>query len=159
MDPIAISHVRLRDIVPDDLPRIYEFNLDPDANRLAGTIPRSAAAFKTNWENTLADSNVVAKAISVGDVLAGYISCFQRDGIHSVGYWVGKNFWGQGIASRALVLLLNEVTIRPLHAQAATSNRASLRVLQKCGFVIRSAQVESADDRYLECEVAFLVLE
>lgn len=71
MDPIAISHVRLRDIVPDDLPRMYEFNLDPDANRLAGTIPRSAAAFKANWENVLADSNVVAKAISVGDVLAG----------------------------------------------------------------------------------------
>ena len=159
MDAIAISHVRLRDIEPDDLPRMYEFNLDPDANRLAGTIPRSIDAFKANWENALADSNVVAKAISVGDVLAGYISCFKRDGIHSVGYWVGKNFWGQGIASRALELLLNEVRIRPLHAQVATSNRASLRVLQKHGFVIQRVQLEPADDRYLECEVAFLVLE
>ncbi len=159
MDPTVISRVRLRDIVPDDLPRMYEFNLDPDANRLAGTIPRSADAFKANWESALADSNVVAKAISVGDLLTGYISCFKRDDSYSVGYWVGKNFWGQGIASRALELLLNEVTIRPLYAQVATSNWASLRVLQKHGFVIQRVQIEPADDRYLECEVAFLVLE
>ncbi len=159
MDPIVISRVRLRDIALNDLPRMYEFNLDPEANRLAATIPRSAEAFVSHWENALADSNVVAKAISVGDLLAGYISCFKRDGFHSVGYWVAKHFWGQGIASKAPELLLNEVTIRPLHAHAATSNRASLRVLQKCGFMVRSVQVSPGDDRYLECEEAFLVLE
>ncbi len=159
MNPIVTNHVRLRDIVLDDLPRMYEFNLDPEANRLAGTIPRSAHAFNAHWESALADPIVVSRAIAVGDVLAGYISCFQRDGIHSVGYWVRREFWGQGVASRALELLLNEVTIRPLHAQAATSNRASLRVLQKHGFVVQCVQVEPADDRYLECEVAFLVLE
>ena len=159
MEPIVISHVRLRDIVQDDLPRMYEFNLDPDANRLAATMPRSAEAFEAHWENALADSNVVAKAISVGDLLAGHISCFKHDDFHSVGYWVGRDFWGQGIASRALELLLNQVTIRPLHARVATSNRASLRVLQKCGFVVRSVQVSPADDRNLECEEAFLILE
>lgn len=159
MDPIVINRVHLRDIAPDDLPLMYEFNLDSEANRLAGTIPRSAAVFKAHWENTLADSSVVAKAIAAGDVLAGYINCFQRDGIYSVGYWIGKSFWGQGIASRALELLLNEVPIRPLHAQVATDNQASLRVLQKHGFVIRSTQVEPADDRYLAGEVASLVLE
>jgi RimJ/RimL family protein N-acetyltransferase len=158
MKPAVISHVRLRDIEQDDLPRIYEFNLDPDANRLAVTIPRSADAFAAHWEEVLADPHVVAKAISVSNVLAGYISCFKQDGFDAVGYWMGKEFWGLGIASRALELLLKEVPIRPLHARVATSNRASLRVLQKCGFVVQCVQVSPADDRFLECEEAFLVL-
>jgi RimJ/RimL family protein N-acetyltransferase len=158
MEPIVVSHVRLRDIEQDDLPRMYEFNLDPDANRLAGTIPRSADAFRAHWENVLADPNVIVKAISVADVLAGHISCFKLDGFDAVGYWVSKDFWGKGIASRALELLLEEVPVRPLHARVATSNRASLRVLQKCGFVVQSVQVSPADDRFLECEEAFLIL-
>lgn len=159
MDPIITNRVYLRDIAQDDLPRMYEFNLDPEANRIAATIPRSAEAFEAHWKNALADGDVVARAISVGDLLVGYISCFKRDGFHSVGYWVGQEFWGQGIASRALELLLDEVAIRPLHAHVATSNQASLRVLQRYGFVVQSVQVAPADDRYLECEEAFLVLE
>jgi RimJ/RimL family protein N-acetyltransferase len=138
---------------------MYQFNRDPAANRLAATIPRSAAEFAAHWDKVLADRNIVAKAISVDDQLAGYISCFQHDGCHFVGYWIGQEFWGQGIASRALELLLNQVTIRPLYAQAATGNQASLRVLQKCGFVVRSVQVAPADGRNLECEEALLVLE
>lgn len=159
MDPVVISRVRLREIAQDDLPGIYEFNLDPDANRLAATLPRSAEDFQAHWKTVLADSNVVARAIVVGDRLAGSISCFQREGLHYVGYWVSQDFWGQGVASKALELLLNEVSSRPLHAQVATSNRASLRVLEKCGFVVRSVRISPADDRYLECEEALLVLQ
>ena len=66
--------------------------------------------------------------------------------------------WGMGIASRALHLLLGEVTKRPLVATAATSNGASLRVLQKCGFVVERVQLSPATDRYPECEEAVLVL-
>ena len=40
----------------------------------------------------------------------------------------------------------------------ATSNAASLRVLQKCGFVIERVQLSPASDRYPECEEALLVL-
>lgn len=159
MDPIDIDQVSLRDLRQDDLPRLLEFNLDPEANRLAATIARDANAFEANWKKALGDPNVVAKAICVGDVLAGSICCFERDGSRSVGYWLSRDFWGRGIASRALELLLREVTFRPLHAQVASSNRASLRVLEKCGFVIRSVHMSPATDRYLECEEALLVLE
>lgn len=158
MEPIIISSVRLREIEQDDLPRMYEFNLDSDANRLAGTIPRSADTFVAHWENVLADPNDIVKAISVADVLVGYICCFKLDGFDLVGYWVSRDFWGTGIATRALELFLKEVPIRPLHARVATGNRASLRVLQKCGFMVQSVQVLPANDRYLEGEEAFLIL-
>jgi RimJ/RimL family protein N-acetyltransferase len=149
----------LRNVERDDLPRIYEFQLDPESNQVAVTIPRSAEAFAAHWENILRDPNIAPKAILVGDVLAGCISCFKMDGVDSVGYWLGKEFWGEGIASRALELLLIEVAIRPLHARVATSNCASLRVLEKCGFVVERVQISPADDRYPECEEAFLVLQ
>jgi hypothetical protein len=63
-----------------------------------------------------------------------------------------------GVASRALRLLLEEVTRRPLVATAANSNGASLRVLQKCGFVVERVCLSPASDRYPECEEAILVL-
>jgi RimJ/RimL family protein N-acetyltransferase len=138
---------------------MYAFNLEPEANRLAATKARSAEAFATHWEKVLADRNILAKSIWAGDLAAGTISCFRRDGLPYVGYWLGKAFWGQGIASRALALLLEEVAIRPLYARAATSNGASLRVLEKCGFVVRRVQFSPADERNLECEEALLVLE
>lgn len=86
------------------------------------------------------------------------LAVVPRDGLDHVGYWVAKDFWGNGIASRALELLLKEIRSRPLHARVATSNRGSLRVLQKCGFVLQSVQASPADDRYRECEEAVLVL-
>ena len=125
---------------------------------MAMTNPRSADSFEIHWEKALADPDVTAKVISVRNVLAGCISCFKSDGLDSVGYWIGREFWGQGIASRALELLLEQVSVRPLHARVATGNRASLRVLQKCGFVVQSVQMSPADVRYQECEEAFLVL-
>jgi RimJ/RimL family protein N-acetyltransferase len=54
-----------------------------------------------------------------------------------VSYWLGRPFWGRGIASRALALFLELVQERPLFARAAKDNIASVRVLQKSGFIIK----------------------
>ena len=158
MQQTRISNIRLRDVTHDDLPRIYVMQLDLESNRLAVTIPRSAVAFDALWSNVLRDPNITAKVILVGEVLVGHISCFKMDGLDSVGYWIDKVFWGKGIATQALELLLNEATARPLYAQVATSNVASLRVLQKCGFVVEQVHVAPASDRFPECEVAILFL-
>lgn len=91
--------------------------------------------------------------------LVGSISCFQRDGLNYVGYWIDCGYWGRGIAGRALALLLEEVTIRPLHARVATNNGASLRVLERCGFTIRERRFSPETDRFLACEEAILTLD
>ena len=41
--------VSLRNVERNDLPRIYEFQLDPESNRMAVTIPRSAEVFDAHW--------------------------------------------------------------------------------------------------------------
>ena len=150
--------VRLRPVQPGDLPRMYDMQLDPESNRMAVTIPRTGEVFDSHWAKVLDDPGNTARAVLVGEALVGYISCFPMDGQDHVGYWIDRAYWGMGIASRALHLLLREVAKRPLVATAATSNGASLRVLQKCGFVVEQVRLSPASDRYPECEEAVLVL-
>ena len=156
--PATSDCVRLRNVERGDLPRMYEMQLDPESNRMAGTIPRSVEAFEAHWAKVLRDPSVTAKAILLGEVLVGTVSCFTHEGQAHVGYWISREHWGQGIASRALELLLHEVATRPLYASAATNNTASLRVLQKCGFVVEQVQLSPATDRFSERQVAHLVL-
>ena len=159
-EEVAMSSrlVRLRMIERDDLPRLYQMQLDPESNRMAVTIPRSAEAFETHWADALRDPNVTAKAILLDEEMVGHVSCFPHEGRANVGYWIRREMWGQGIASRALELLLLAVNTRPLYARVATSNGASVRVLQKCRFVVERIYVSPASDRYPECEEAILVL-
>lgn len=152
------KRIRLRPVQPSDLPRIYELQLDPESNRMAVAIPRPREAFDSHWAKVLADPKITACVILVGEELVGTISCFPMDGQDHVGYWIDRAYWGMGIASKALHLLLQEVGKRPLVAAAATSNGASIRVLQKCGFEVEGVRLSPASDRFLECEEAVFVL-
>ena len=53
-----------------------------------------------------------------------------------MGYWIGRENWGTGVATRALSAFLDVVSIRPLYAVVATTNVASRRVVEKCGFSV-----------------------
>lgn len=154
----ADDRVRLRPIEPADLPRMFELQLDPESNRMAVTIPRTREAFDALWEKSLAEPAATARAILFDEAFVGYVSRFPADGQAHVGYWIDRAFWGMGVTSRALELLLSEVADRPLFATVATSNGASLRVLQKCGFVVERVYLSPATNRYPECEEALLVL-
>ncbi len=154
----TVDSVRLRAVQASDLPLMYELQIDVESNRMAVTIPRSRDAFDSLWAKSLNDPSHTVRAILVGDAFVGYISCFPQDGSDHVGYWIDRAFWGRGIASRALPLLLQEVTQRPLIATVATSNGASLRILQKCGFIVERIHISPASERYPECEEAVLVL-
>jgi RimJ/RimL family protein N-acetyltransferase len=137
---------------------MYELQLDPESNRMAFTIPRTREAFDLHWAKVLDDPGNTARAVLLDGQVVGYISCFPMDGQDHVGYWIDRAWWGRGIASRALHLLLQEVGKRPLVATAATGNGASLRVLQKCGFAVEEVRLSPASERYPECEEAVLVL-
>lgn len=125
---------------------------------MAAVMPRTEAEFYTHWTKILAERVAVAKAILANDLMVGSISCFRRDKTDFVGYWIAKEHWGKGFATRALALLLEEVSIRPLYAQVAKANVASLRVLERSGFEITGYRISPADGRLLECEEAQLRL-
>ncbi|HXT21016.1 MAG TPA: GNAT family N-acetyltransferase [Thermoanaerobaculia bacterium] len=139
--------VRLREVRVEDLPVLFAQQLEPEATRMAAFPSRDEAAFHAHWAKILGDSTLTTRAIEADGRVAGWIGAFDLDGERQVGYWVGKEFWGQGIASRALALLLAEEPFRPLHAHVAKHNVGSIRVLEKCGFeLLREARVEEGGE-------------
>ena len=128
--------VRLRDVTEADLPVLFEQQMDPEANRMAAFPARNREAFAAHWRQVLDDGAVLKKTILFDGRVAENILSFEQLGRTLVGYWVGKEYWGKGIATRALSEFLNHVTARPLYARVAKHNRASIRVLEKCGFRI-----------------------
>ena len=84
----------------------------------------------------LGDDTATKRTIVVDEQDVGNIGSWMSDE-RLVGYWIGREHWGKGIASRALSLFVADVeTRRPLHAHVARRNPASIRVLEKAGFVI-----------------------
>jgi RimJ/RimL family protein N-acetyltransferase len=119
----------LRDVVEGDLDAFYEQQREPEANRMALFPARDREAFDAHWQRVLADETVTKKTIVFEGQVAGNAGCWQQDGRRYVGYWLGRDFWGKGLATRALAELVDEVNARPLHAWVATSNVGSIRVL------------------------------
>jgi RimJ/RimL family protein N-acetyltransferase len=142
MDTPAPGEVRLRAVTDADLPILYEHQRDAGAAAMAGVPSRDRAAFDAHWARIRADPTGRERVIEVDGQVAGSLVCFIRDGVREVGYWIDRAYWGRGVASRALVLFLQEETTRPLHATALRSNLASLRVLEKAGFRVTGGDAE-----------------
>jgi len=134
--------VTLRDVVSDDIPVFFEYQLDPEAGEMASFPARSWDAFTTHWGRILDDDTTVNQTVLVGGRVAGNIASFLQDGEREVGYWLGREFWGRGIATQALAAFLTLEQRRPLYAHVVRHNTASRRVLEKCGFVLLAQEPE-----------------
>jgi RimJ/RimL family protein N-acetyltransferase len=128
--------VRLRDVAEADLPIFFEHQLDPVAARMADFPSREREPFMAHWAKILGDATIITQSILVEGQVAGNIVSWAEGDAREVGYWIGRPFWGQGVATAALVALLGHVTARPLRAHVAKHNIASRRVLEKCGFTL-----------------------
>jgi RimJ/RimL family protein N-acetyltransferase len=139
------DEVRLRNIEPDDLPVFYEQQLDVDATRMAAFPARDRAAFDAHWAtNILRNPTAVNRTILADGEVAGNIGSWCQDGVRLVSYWIGKEHWGKGVATRALAAFLQVVTERPLYAHVAMHNVGSIRVLEKCGFILEPTRASRA---------------
>lgn len=89
--------------------------------------------------NAATDNNF---AIDVEGELAGGIGLDPFGGekrlVAHIGYWLGRPFWGRGIATAACAALTNEALTRRDFVRLETAvyapNAASMRVLEKCGY-------------------------
>lgn len=141
-----MNEVRLRSVEPDDLPIFYEQQLDPAATRMAEFPARDRASFDAHWEqNILGNPAAITRTILVDGEVAGNIGSWPQDGVRFVGYWIGREYWGKGVATRALAEFLRLVTDRPLHAHVVKHNVGSIRVLEKCGFRVDERDETESD--------------
>jgi RimJ/RimL family protein N-acetyltransferase len=127
--------VTLRQVVEDDLPIFHRHQSDPVALAMAQVPARDEAAYLARWRGFLEDEAFGKRTVLADGALAGQVISFDRDGVRELGYWIGREFWGQGIARAAVQQYLAIERRRPLHAVVAEPNAASRRILASCGFV------------------------
>jgi RimJ/RimL family protein N-acetyltransferase len=159
---LSTQDLLLRDVVDDDLPLFFAFQLDPDANYMAAFIardPTDRAAFTTHWNKILLEPTNIIRTIVCDGQVVGSVSSYLMSGKPEVTYWIGRAHWGKGIATRALTAFLAQVNAtRPIYARVAKDNLGSRRVLEKCGFQVIGEAKGFANARGAEIEELHLEL-
>ncbi len=131
--------ISLREVYDSDLPVFWEQQSDQVAQKVAAVTRKfhyDRGLFEAHWAKVRANPTITARTVLADDVVAGYAALFGPAGERHVTYWIGRAYWGRGVASAALPALVDLENARPLHASAAADNAASIRVLEKSGFVI-----------------------
>jgi RimJ/RimL family protein N-acetyltransferase len=83
-------------------------------------------------------------AITVGDNVVGGIGLHMQEDVHrlsaEIGYWLGRPFWGRGIATAAVRAVTAHAfatfDLCRLYAMVFEWNPASRRVLEKAGYTL-----------------------
>jgi [ribosomal protein S5]-alanine N-acetyltransferase len=96
-------------------------------------------------------------AIEVDGEAAGGIGIHPQEGIMrknaELGYWLAEKYWGKGIVSGAIPKMIDlafaTYDITRLYARPFGNNKASHRVLEKCGFTLE-ARIEKNIFKYGE---------
>ena len=140
------SELILREVQEGDLATFFEQQLEPEAVQMAAVPSRTRAAFLLHWTKSMAVETSIFRTIIFHGEVAGHIVYWEDSGECKIGYWLGKGYWGKGIATAALSLFLGLVKVRPLYAHLAKHNIASRRVLENCGFTISGENIFSEAD-------------
>lgn len=133
------SEVLLREVKEEDIPIFFEQQLDAEGYYTTAFVSKNPAdkeAYIEGWMEIKDGEGFNAKTVVCGGQIAGYIIKYLRSDLTEIGYWLGEEFRGKGVATKALAEFLKIMTTRPLYARAAKDNVASIRLLEKRGFVM-----------------------
>jgi RimJ/RimL family protein N-acetyltransferase len=128
--------VTLRAANDADTEKLFAFQAEPEGSAMAIFPSRDREAFQAHQVKILADSTNVFRVIEADGVVVGSIGSWDAGDDRAVGYWLGRDHWGQGYATEALQAFLEVDRARPLTAYVAVQNVASRRVLEKVGFSV-----------------------
>jgi RimJ/RimL family protein N-acetyltransferase len=145
-----MAEITLRERIDADLATLFEFQADPEASAMAAFPSRDLPAFLEHEAKIEADPSTISRTIVAGGEVVGSIGSWQVEGERDVGFWIGRDHWGNGYATAALQAYLDIERHRPLHAHVADHNVGSRRVLEKCGFMFaHSVQEEDVLEHVL----------
>jgi RimJ/RimL family protein N-acetyltransferase len=137
--------VELRDYKPQDIELLVKhLNCERVTRYLTTRIPQPYTFNDAEWWINIGSKIGIVKAIDVRSQLVGTIGAtpgeFESQRSAEIGYWVAEEYWGKGIATEAINKIVNHIfqntEIVRLYAPVFSPNKASVRVLEKCGFKI-----------------------
>lgn len=142
------ERILLRSWREDDAATLYKYASDPEVGPHAGWPPHKSVEESLEIIRTLFGNEgmwaVVLKETLEPIGCVGYLPASAsnlkiKDDECEVGYWIGRPYWGQGICTEALRLVVEYCFrvkgFKVLWADYFPSNPASVRVQEKCGFL------------------------
>lgn len=83
------------------------------------------------------DFGIVVDGICIGCIGATFFrDIYQKN--CEIGYWIGYDYWNKGIMSQVVPAMIDYIfhnyDIAKIHAEVYAENKASCRLLEKCGF-------------------------
>ena len=147
--PIATERLTLRPLRPEDAESLHRLVNDWAVSRTLAAVPfpypreladewiastRSELATGTAWHLAITGED------SGSELLVGVVGLrrLSKSRAGRLGYWVGRRFWGHGVATEAAGKLarwaLANLDLDRLEANVATDNPASAAVLRRIGF-------------------------
>ncbi|MBN8930350.1 MAG: 8-oxo-dGTP diphosphatase MutT [Rhodospirillales bacterium] len=147
--PIATERLTLRPLRAGDAPALHRLINDWEVTRTLAVVPfpysrEDADAWIASARRDLDEGTAYHLAITghegEKETLVGAVGLRldRPDRIGRLGYWVGRRFWGHGVASEAAGRLVRwgfaNLAIDRIEAQVATDNPASAAVLRRIGF-------------------------
>lgn len=159
---IETRRLLLRNPGPQDIPAIARLANDHDIARMTKRMPHpfgqgDAQAFVTAvaGQDPARAATFVIEHEDHGPV--GVIGLFEdEDRVPEAGYWIGREFWGRGLATEALegalVWASRRWRRRALVAGHFADNPASGRVLEKAGFLY-TGETRKAFSRARKAEI------
>ena len=140
----------LRPLREDDLPALFEMQLDAESRRLAAFVSEASLdreAYLEKHRKFLLDDAITNFAVVLDGEVIGSAGTFPIEGDIELTYWIRKDVWGRGAGSAAVAALLRNVPVRPLHARVVEDNAGSIRVLERNGFVRIGSEDSFAEGR------------
>ena len=137
--------ITLREYTKTDLDRLVYLANNKNVSRyLVYTFPYPYTKQDAEWwiETGSKTEGSVTKVIEYQGEYVGSVGTTRQTGwkqhIAEIGYWIGEEYWDNGIATEALKVMTDltfaSTEIKKLIAPVLSPNKASIRVLQKCGY-------------------------
>lgn len=136
--------IELRDFEQRDIEVLVKLLNNKNVTQYLTTrIPQPYTTQDAEWWVNTGSKAGIAKAIDVDGKLAGVISItigdYENARSAEIGYWLGEDYWGEGIATKAVDKMTNYVfsnsEIVRLFARVFPPNKESMHVLEKCGYI------------------------
>lgn len=141
------DRILLRKWQESDADALFKYASDPDVGPRAGWPPHKSVEESREIIKTVFNTDtmwaIVLKETGEAIGCAGYLPAANSNlnipgDECEVGYWIGKPYWGRGICTEALKLVIdycfNVKGFKSLWGDFFPQNPASGRVMEKCGF-------------------------
>ena len=154
--------IKLDKTTKENLDTLFVFQTNKDGVMMAAFTsenPSDKVAYMKKWTAIVDNPEIMMQTIRLENTIVGSVIHFDMMNETNVSYWIDQEFWGKGIATKALNEFIKSSNKRPLYGRVAYDNFGSQKVLEKCGFKSIGKEKEFANARKKEIEEFVYILD